>query len=272
MAWIESHQSLRTHRKTMKLKRLLGIREHEVVGYLHILWWWALDNAPDGNLEGLDSKDLADVIGYRGDPEKLSSSLVAAGFMDAAPLSLHDWGDYAGKLIDRRKANTERNRRYRSASHEYHERVTSPSRDGATVPNSTQPNPTTTINSSSNNQSPEDKEILLIWLGVHLFKERMPSMVKAKELLSKLREEHPDLDMVTLSKEWAAYKIGKPLMANSNPASQLYKWMANAEKYEKERQDNESRRKPGGTKDQHGPMEPSRVGVFGAVPRHTSGN
>jgi len=118
---------------------------------------------------------------------------------------------------------------------------------------------------------PADKKILMIWKEVTGFKDKM-TMPKALELLDKLKADHPGLDIEKASQEWAAYKIGKPLMANSNPASQLYKWMANAEKFEKERQDNETRRKPGGTKDQHGPMEPSRVGVFGAVPRHTSGD
>ena len=46
MAWIEVHQSLRGHKK-------LKCEAH-AIGYLVCLWMWALDNAPDGNLEEIN--------------------------------------------------------------------------------------------------------------------------------------------------------------------------------------------------------------------------
>ena len=57
MAWIELHQSLPTHRKLGKLKRLLKIKTPQAVGHLAMLWLWCIDNAPDGNLSGIDASD-----------------------------------------------------------------------------------------------------------------------------------------------------------------------------------------------------------------------
>ena len=51
MAWIESHQTLGTHRKLLALCQALHIEDTRAVGMLHYLWWWALDNAPDPAIE-----------------------------------------------------------------------------------------------------------------------------------------------------------------------------------------------------------------------------
>jgi hypothetical protein len=138
MAWIESHQSLRDHRKTKEFKRLLSIKTPQAIGHLHLLWWWALDNAPDGNLNGINPADLSEVAEWSGKPERFIEALKTAGFVDE-DLHLHDWDDYAGKLITRRKANTERVREHRNALRNTNVTVTSPLRNGATVPNSTVP-------------------------------------------------------------------------------------------------------------------------------------
>ena len=50
MAWMELHQSLPQNKKTLRLKRLLKIRTPQAVGHLCMLWLWAIDNAPDGDL------------------------------------------------------------------------------------------------------------------------------------------------------------------------------------------------------------------------------
>jgi hypothetical protein len=137
MAWIESHQSLATHRKTKDLQRLLRINTVRVVGHLHLLWWWCLDNAPDGILEGIHPSNIADAAMWPGDPEIFVKALEDSGFCDANPLKLHDWDDYAGKLIQRRVANRERVKAFRTRN----VRVTYALGNGATVPNSTQPIP-----------------------------------------------------------------------------------------------------------------------------------
>lgn len=163
MAWIEVHQSLMTHRKTMRLCRLLKMDNFAVCGRLQALWCWALDNAPDGVIAWADLESLPGVMGWKGEPQKLIDALLESGFVDRSDgesgLLIHDWDDYAGKLIDHRKANADRQRAWRerrksdteddsNTSRNANITVTSPSRNGATVPNRTQPNTTVPSNSS----------------------------------------------------------------------------------------------------------------------------
>jgi len=113
MAWIESHQSLRGHPKLRRLARHLGVTEVAAAGHLHYLWWWALDYAKDGQLNGYDEADIADAACWDGDPAVLVKALLAAGgpkragFLERGEnhLLIHDWDEYAGKLIARRERN-----------------------------------------------------------------------------------------------------------------------------------------------------------------------
>lgn len=50
---------------------------------------------------------------WDGDPEKLAKTLIRAGWIDEkedGTLEIHDWYEYAGKLIDQRQAEKERSR------------------------------------------------------------------------------------------------------------------------------------------------------------------
>lgn len=106
--WIESHAALREHPKLKRLARLLRVERPTAVGYLHYLWWWAMEYAPDGDLSRFDDEDVADATEWPGDPAELMGALRASGFMDGS--ELHDWKDYGEKLYRRRKANAERMR------------------------------------------------------------------------------------------------------------------------------------------------------------------
>jgi hypothetical protein len=116
MAWIESHQSLLTHRKTGRLARALGVSKITAIGHLHAFWWWCLDNAKTGDMASVDDADIADGACWEGDATAFVEALVFAGFVDASR-SVHDWMDYAGRLIEKREADAERKRirrRYRT--------------------------------------------------------------------------------------------------------------------------------------------------------------
>ena len=110
MAWIESHQSLAGHRKTRKLARLLGTSIPATIGHLHLLWWWCLDNAPDGDLSKIDECDLAAAALWKKDQSLFFSALVDAEFIDNGGKTLHDWYQYAGKLTEKREERREQNR------------------------------------------------------------------------------------------------------------------------------------------------------------------
>lgn len=112
MAWIESHQAVGGHPKTKKLARLLDVSLPETVGHLHYLWWWALDFAQDGNLTKYDAYDIKDATLWDGDEMTLLNALMETGFIDVTDdgIFLHDWEEYAGKLIERRAKDRARKR------------------------------------------------------------------------------------------------------------------------------------------------------------------
>jgi hypothetical protein len=117
-----------------------------------------VDYAKDGYLGQYESEDIADAVLWDGDPQLLWKSLGDAGFLDRSdePLSvtdtvirfdwrLHDWDDYAGKLIERRKTDAYRKRSERLGLPLNDIRETSaghPSEGARTVPNITKHNTT----------------------------------------------------------------------------------------------------------------------------------
>jgi len=115
MAWIESNQEVGRHPKTKKLARLLDISVVTAVGHLHYLWWWALDFAQEGVLTKFDECDISEACMWEGDVKIFVDSLIAAGFIDKneSDLSIHDWYEYAGRLIERRQSDADRKREER---------------------------------------------------------------------------------------------------------------------------------------------------------------
>jgi len=116
VAWIESNQQLARHPKAIKAARKLGISVPAVVGHLHFLWWWCLEYANDGDLSRFDASDIAVAAGWEGDEGDFVTALVdcgpgdSMGFLEQTDLGLaiHDWMNYAGRLIEKRQANTKR--------------------------------------------------------------------------------------------------------------------------------------------------------------------
>lgn len=174
MAWIESHDTLARHPKTLRAARLAGVAVPQIIGHLHLLWWFALDYAGDGDLSAYEAADLEDAMMWPGEGGALVAALCnagvrgAPGFLEAVTRSsasrdnaepnylIHDWHHYAGRLIEKREANAERNRQYRAnkakkqqpeqgkRARDTAERTASASRDAqraaarrATVPNQT---------------------------------------------------------------------------------------------------------------------------------------
>jgi hypothetical protein len=139
MAWIESHQSLGTHRKVFGLMEELHISDVTAIGTLHFLWWWALDNAPDGDITGIPDVTLAKACHWRTGgatgAQRLVCALLAVNWIDEVDgkRALHNWGDYGGKLASQRERNKERQRNFRERQGNAHVTVTSPLRNGATV-------------------------------------------------------------------------------------------------------------------------------------------
>ena len=119
MAWIQVHQTLKDHRKLYDAADELEVTPPHMMGLLISFWLWALDNAPTGQLTGITPRMIARAAQYDGPAEKLAGALIRAGWLDEkedGDLEIHDWYEYAGKLIDQRQAEKERSQRRRAAA------------------------------------------------------------------------------------------------------------------------------------------------------------
>jgi len=128
VAWIESHQEIGQHPKTKRAARALQVSVPQVVGHLHLLWHWALDFAEDGELGDFDQEEIADAALWEGDPETFVDALIGCGVGDRVGyldrdelgrLVLHDWYDYAGRLVEQRKQKGEKVKRNRNLYGDY---------------------------------------------------------------------------------------------------------------------------------------------------------
>ena len=139
MAWIELHQSLIRHPKTLRVADTLGVSRLTVVGHLAALWGWAIDAKPDGGpLTDLDVR-----AGAEWDARKdFTAALAAATFLDVRDdgFWIHDWDEYAGRLIRQRKLARDRARKARESSANSTHTVRA--QFAPTVPNPTVPYPT----------------------------------------------------------------------------------------------------------------------------------
>lgn len=159
MAWIESHQELARHPKLKRFRRLTGASRIEAMGMLHLLWYWALDYAGDGDLTAFSAEELAEEMDWTGDPVQLFESLIESEFLDRIDgrIIIHDNDDYNGKLRRQREENARKQREWRERKHSTEKTVTSPVRsepsnddvtvtsplrNGATKPNRTLTNQT----------------------------------------------------------------------------------------------------------------------------------
>lgn len=80
------------HPKTKKLARRLGL---EAVRSLQILWLWAAQNRPDGNLSGMDWEDLELAADWQGEDRAFFDCCMGV-WIDEGPdgFSLHDWKEH----------------------------------------------------------------------------------------------------------------------------------------------------------------------------------
>lgn len=109
MVWIELHQTLPNNKKLLRLKRILKIKTPQAIGHVCLLWLWAVDNAPNGDLSSFSADDIAEVCEFTKDSEIFLKSLIEAGFLDNN-LRIHDWDEYTGKLLEKRAYQKEQTR------------------------------------------------------------------------------------------------------------------------------------------------------------------
>lgn len=114
--WIEVHHELPKHKKTMRFKTALKVKTPQAVGHLVMLWLHCIENASDGDITDIPPDDLALFSGYAGKGQVFVDALLTSSYadrMDDGRIVLHDWNDYAGKLLEKRQKDADRKRENR---------------------------------------------------------------------------------------------------------------------------------------------------------------
>lgn len=117
--WIEVHQEMSRHPKTLALAQALKISRREAVGLLIDLWTWGLSCADETGFLRVTSPDgIAMAMDWPlRQAGKLVDALVSCGWIDqrGSSYSLHDWEDYTSRLSDKRR-DAERKRNARKSA------------------------------------------------------------------------------------------------------------------------------------------------------------
>ena len=141
MAWMKTNQELRRHPKVKHLARMLGISLPDAIGRLHLLWWWAMDYAQDGDLSRYEAEDIADAMMWDEDPRQLVDALIQCGgkghgFLDMTEdgsLFLHDWNENCGDEYRKRASEAQRLREYRAKKRDERTSTESPQSESVHV-------------------------------------------------------------------------------------------------------------------------------------------
>jgi hypothetical protein len=197
MAWIESHIDMGDHPKVSELCFLLMIKKHEAIGHLHLLWHFTMKYAwRDGDLRRFTPRVICHAAGWDKDEATFINALRDSGWFEKDSYQVHDWLEYAGKLVKDRLYNDERRK---TASNGVNLRKTS-----ATLPNPTVPNLTkdTTLSpqggdgASATASLPKPQDVADLWNErAHPNLPRVKEMpeTRKKHVVARLHE-HPDFD------------------------------------------------------------------------------
>ena len=101
MAWIESHEELLIHPKTLDLMNQMRWDINFTIGTLHRFWWWCMKFAHDGDLRHHNASRLAAAVGLPDtQAEKFVEAMIQAEWLDTIPyFRVHDWWEYAGPFL-----------------------------------------------------------------------------------------------------------------------------------------------------------------------------
>lgn len=122
MAYIEVHDHLFDHPKLANLADELESDERfyesdpedRLVACLVRLWQWSLTNGGlDGDLSRFKPRALAVASGWKGDPVRFVAALKSTGWLNQDG-TIHDWTEYAGRLLIMRARNKNRMRKARA--------------------------------------------------------------------------------------------------------------------------------------------------------------
>lgn len=88
--------------KFPRLARRTGLSTRETAGTLELLWLFAMEQAPAGDVGKWSDTDIEEICGWDGEPGALISALVECGWLDECAkhrLLIHDWADHVPEFI-----------------------------------------------------------------------------------------------------------------------------------------------------------------------------
>lgn len=118
--WIKISIDLIRHPKLQRLSKTLNESPLMSVGRLFMLWSYAMEFYPDGELN-ISDQELANVCQWQGDPEEFVQSLISCGgtgrngflIKEQGVFVIHDWINFSGGLHKKRSQARERMQRMR---------------------------------------------------------------------------------------------------------------------------------------------------------------
>lgn len=126
MAWIELHDTLPDHDKVIAVATALNVDKDLVVGKLVRLWTWALANREDGVFRMRDIATIAEVMRFKGKPQRLVDALVQSRLLDCVDDTyiIHDWDERVGMLLAKREVTRSQARERQRKKREQNGNVT----------------------------------------------------------------------------------------------------------------------------------------------------
>lgn len=131
MAWIEAHDTLPDHPKTIAASTALKIDKDALVGKLWRFWTWALTNRASGFIPSIDMGTVAERMRWTKKPSSLFEGLCAVpdgyehGFLFPVEggYMIHDWDVYTNRYMaqeNARKKDRERKRNGKVIPSDFH--------------------------------------------------------------------------------------------------------------------------------------------------------
>lgn len=105
--WLKIDTEILENQKVADLSRALRTSPHAAAGHLFGMWSRVLKQRPDGIIADWTDWFIADSLGIA--PKHSSTirkTLLDAGILDADPLRVHDWIDYAGTYLVKKLGTT----------------------------------------------------------------------------------------------------------------------------------------------------------------------
>lgn len=114
--WMPLYLTVFDHPKTVRMSRLLGISGVTLVGHLAALWAYCRRYAPNGSLASLGEDVIEAAARWEGERGAFVMAATDAGFFDEGGdgLSLHNWYDRAGKMLEKMEEERKRSARRRA--------------------------------------------------------------------------------------------------------------------------------------------------------------